>query len=311
MVEKAVQIFDGSLLAQREMRRRSIRDAHDFLWCHCAASLQERLLDIKRDFGHVVESSCGTAQAQPYVLTAEFLQQKKITAPRHVSFVTRDFQEQEIMDFPPHSLDGLISLGELQWVNDVPGFLVQAQRSLRPDGLFLGAFFGGDTLHELRDVLAQAEMALYGGVSPRVSPFISLQDMAALMQRAQFALPVVDHDIVTVTYADLKALVTDLRGMGQNNAILKRNNSWRSRKFWQMAEDIYRQKYAHMQRDAQIDSGVDSGVDSGSRLLATVEIIYVLGWAPDPSQPQPLKRGSATHALSDVLKHHQITAKDD
>lgn len=298
-VTTPAQVFDTRLLAQRMKRHAKNRHAHDFLWRHGAAALQDRLLDIKRDFDHVVETSCGMADGAPYVLTPEFLTQKNIASPEHVSLLTDIFPHHdeavEMMNFAPRSLDGFITLGEMQWINDVPGFLVQVQQALRPDGLFLGAFFGGDTLHELRDVLAQAEMQLYGGASPRVSPFISLQDMAALMQRAQFALPVADHDRVTVTYGDFKALVKDMRMMGQNNAVTKRNKAWRSRRFWDLVEDLYHRHYGN----------------ADGRLVATVEMIYVLGWAPDASQPQPLKRGSATHDLADILQRHATHKNDE
>lgn len=283
-----MNLFDHQLLALRERRTRNKRAAHDFLWQHGARALQERLLDIKRDFGHVVESSCMDAMQKPYVLTDDFLQRKHVADPFYMSLLTRDMHQDEIMPFAPASLDGLVSLGELQWINDLPGFLAQTRHALKPDGLFLAAFFGGDTLQELRACLAQAEQNLYGGVSPRVSPFITLQDMAALMQRAQFALPVVDHDMVTVTYTDLAALIRDIRGMGQNNAIAKRHKAWRSRQFWNEVESLYRRDFSNAQ----------------NRLNVTVEIIYVLGWSPDASQPQPLKRGSATHSLSDVLQQH-------
>lgn len=284
-----MKIFDQSLLALREKRARSLRDAHDFMWRHCAEALQDRLLDIKRDFDVVVESSCMNAANDPYVLSPEFLTQKKIAQPSMMSLLTKDLSSKEIMPFEIASLDGLISIGELQWINDLPGFLMQARHALRPDGLFLAAFFGGDTLQELRASLAQAEMEIYGGISPRVSPFVSLQDMAALMQRAQFALPVVDHEMVTVTYANLRGLIADLRGMGQTNAVFKRNKSWRSKAFWDKVEAIYRRDFSN----------------ADGRLNVTVEIMYVLGWAPDASQPKPLQRGSATHSLSDVLKQHE------
>lgn len=288
-----MKIFDHHLLALRQHRTRLLRNQHDFMWTHCAAALQDRLLDIKRDFDVVVESSCLTQYAKPYVLTDDLLQQKNIAYPQAVSLLTEQMRDDEILPFDAGSLDGFISVGEMQWINDVPGYLAQMRHVLRPDGLFLAGFFGGDTLHELRHALAQAESELYGGVSPRVSPFISLQDMAALMQRAGFALPVVDHDMVTVTYGDLAGLVADLRGMGQGNAVIKRNKAFRSRKFWQKAEEIYRHDFA----------------DANGRLTVTVELIYVLGWSPDASQPQPLKRGSATHALSDVLKRHEQSDK--
>lgn len=274
-----MQVFDRDLVRRHFVRAQQHRLSHDFLWQHCARQIQDRLLDIRRDFSHSLESSLA-----PYVLTPEFLTRKNMGAVYQASPLTVD---EEFWPVRPQTMDALISLNQLHWVNDVPGALLQFRQSLRPDGVLLGTFFGGETLRELRQVLAQAEAEIYGGVSPRVSPFISLPDMAALMQRAQFALPVVDHDLVTVTYDSFFKLIADLRGMGQNNAIAKRNTRILSRHFWHRAAEIYAELFSNDE----------------NRLTVTVEIIHFLGWAPSADQPQPLARGSATHRLVDVLKN--------
>lgn len=243
-------------------------------------------MDIRRDFDVAVEIS-----AMPSVLDEGFLKKKTIrhvlrAAPIHPVLGSVDaVADEEYWPFAPASLDALISVCHLQWVNDLPGALVQFRRSLKPDGVFIGAFFGGETLMELRASIQQAETEIYGGISPRVSPFVGLQDMAALMQRAQFALPVADHEFVTVTYEGIGALINDLRVMGQEHAVVKRDRRILARHFWPRVEEIYRQNFSTPQ----------------GKLKATVEIIHVLGWAPHASQPQPLKRGSATHSLVDVL----------
>jgi NADH dehydrogenase [ubiquinone] 1 alpha subcomplex assembly factor 5 len=279
-----MEIFDRSLVAQHLQKAQTGFSNHDFLWQHAAQQIQDRLLDVKRDFTNVVEIS-----TQPYVLTPKFLQQKKIANHFHVSPLAGEGDaiiDEEFLPFKPSSLEAIISLNHLHWVNDVPGALAQMRHALKPDGLLQGVFFGGETLRELRHCVMQAESEISGGISPRVSPFITLQDMAALMQRANFALPVVDQELITVTYKDFAKLLADLRGMGQGNAIAKRNKKIPSKIFWPMVEKIYRDHF-------QSDDG---------KLEVTVELIYFLGWCPAASQPQPLQRGSATHRLIDVLK---------
>lgn len=286
-----MEIFDRNKIKTHLQRadnlwRKNPDAGHDFLWAHCAADLQDRLLDIRRDFGDVAEIS-----ARRMVLSPAFMQQKKFAntvhvAPFHPVADDADIiTDDEFWPFAKQSLDAIVSLCHLHWVNDLPGTLAQYHQSLRPDGVFMAAFFGGETLQELRASLTQAEIEIYGGVSPRVSPFVTLPDMAALMQRAQFALPVVDHEIVTVNYSSFMKLVADLRGMGQTHAVLKRDRKTLSRAFWVRAEEIYRTQFAN----------------PDGKLQATFEIIYALGWSPDASQPKPLARGSATHDLQEFL----------
>jgi NADH dehydrogenase [ubiquinone] 1 alpha subcomplex assembly factor 5 len=279
-----MQIFDRARVKRNLHSAQDRFSGHDFLWRHTGNQLQDRLLDIKRDFANASEISIA-----PYVLTPEFLQRKKMGDVFHVAPLAGSglVINDEFLPFAPQSLETIISNNHLHWVNDVPGVLAQMRHALKPDGLLLGSFFGGETLSELRHCVMRAESELLGGISPRISPFISLQDMAALMQRAQFALPVVDHEMITVTYENLQKLLHDLRGMGQGNAIAKRDHKILPKIFWPTVEKIYR----------------DNFMNNAGRLQVTVEIIYFLGWAPADSQPQPLKRGSATHRLVDVLKN--------
>lgn len=273
-----MQIFNHDMV--RDHLQRSAKLPQDpFLWKHCGRNLQDRLLDIRRGFDNVVEISGGE-----FVLTPEFLSHKNIASPHYHFSLPQG--EHELWPFAPQSLDGIVSLGHLHWVNDLPGTLLQFKQALRPDGLFLAAFIGGESLRELRAAIAQVEMDIYGGVSPRVSPFVTLPDMAALMQRAQFALPVVDNEMVTITYSSLEKMIADLRSAGQTNAIAKRDRRILRKDFWPRVEEFYRAHFS----------------DQNGKLKATMEIIYALGWSPDASQPQPLKRGSATVDLAEFLK---------
>jgi SAM-dependent methyltransferase len=194
--------------------------------------------------------------------------------------------DEEALPFAPHSFDLIVNPLTLHTVNDLPGALIQIRRALKPDGFFIGALFGGDTLHELRTSLMQAEMNISGGVSPRVAPMAGRRDLAALMQRAGFALPVVDAETVTVMYRDIFHLMHDLRGMGHTNSLAARRRTMTARALFLEAECIYRENY---------------GVPGG-KIPATFEIIYLNGWAPHESQQKPLRRGSAEHSLTDALE---------
>jgi SAM-dependent methyltransferase len=199
--------------------------------------------------------------------------------------------DEEALPFREGSLDLVVSALALQFVNDLPGVLVQVRRALKPDGLFLAALIGGDTLTELRQSFAAAESEIEGGVSPRVAPFADLRDLGALLQRAGFALPVTDIDRVIVRYDCAFALMRDLRRMGATNALLDRRRTPLKRATLMRMAEIYTQRFA----------------DSDGRLRATFEIVWLSGWAPHPDQQQPLKPGSAQARLADALGTREIS----
>jgi SAM-dependent methyltransferase len=178
----------------------------------------------------------------------------------------------------------------LHWVNDLPGALLQARRCLKPDGLFLCAMLGGDTLFELRDCLMAAEIELRDGASPRLSPFAQVRDAGALLQRAGFALPVTDSDTIAVTYQDAFRLMADWRGMGEAGAALTRPRGFTPRALFLRAAELYQERHG--------------GADG--RIAATFEVIYLHGWSPHISQPQPLRPGSAETRLADALDTTEI-----
>lgn len=193
--------------------------------------------------------------------------------------------DEERLPFAPESVDLVVSTLSLHWTNDLVGALVQIRRILRPDGLFIGAFFGGATLTELRQCLMAAEAEILGGAALRVSPFADAIDGAGLLQRAGFALPVSDVDRVTVRYAHPLSLLRDLRAMGETNVLLDRSRKPLPRSVLFRALEIYQQRF----------SGPDGKVS------ATFEIVTVTGWAPHESQQKPLRPGSARTRLADAL----------
>lgn len=182
----------------------------------------------------------------------------------------------------------------LHWANDPVGQLIQSRHALRPDGLFLGVLFGGQTLAELRAAIAQAEADVVGGLSPRVAPMAEIRDLGGLLQRAGFALPVADSVTIRASYGSLADLVRDLRGMGETNALAGRIKHMTRRAILDRAESIYR----------------DSHAGDDGRLIATFELIFLLGWAPDADQPQPLRPGSAQARLAEALNVKENPLKD-
>jgi len=197
-----------------------------------------------------------------------------------------------MLPFGDATIDLVVSALALQFANDLPGVLVQIRRALKPDGLFLAALLGGETLTELRQSFAEAESDIEGGVSPHVAPFADLRDLGALLQRAGFALPVTDADRVTVRYDTVFALMHDLRRMGATNALLaRRRTPLRRATLLRMAE-IYARRFA----------------DADGRVRATFEIVWLSGWAPHPDQQQPLRPGSAKTRLADALGAREISA---
>lgn len=195
-----------------------------------------------------------------------------------------DFDADDFLNLEPESFDLALSVFSLQTVNDLPGALIQMRRTLKPDGLFLGAIFAGSTLHELRESFAAAEAGTLGGISPRVAPFGDVRDLGGLLQRAGFALPVADLERTLVRYSDVESLVRDLRSHGLSNSMTERRRRFLPRRTWAALRDYYAAHHA-----------------AQGKLNATFETVYLMGWAPHESQQKPLKPGSAKARLSDAL----------
>ena len=200
--------------------------------------------------------------------------------------------DEEALPFGDSTIDLVVSGLALQVVNDLPGVLVQVRRALKPDGLFLAALLGGDTLTELRQSFAAAESELDGGVSPRVAPFADMREIGALLQRAGFALPVTDVDRITVRYATPFGLLRDLRRMGAANPLVERRRVPLRRATLMRAMEVYAERFA----------------DPDGKVRATFDIVWLSGWSPHESQQQPLRPGSARQRLADALGTREIPA---
>jgi NADH dehydrogenase [ubiquinone] 1 alpha subcomplex assembly factor 5 len=290
------QIFDRARLAARRDRIAKTFADYSFLRQRVLADLESRLDDTPRKFARGLELGAAGGELSARLLATGKAQAMVAadTAPAFLAAARARgldiaFADEEALSFPPASFDLIAAPLTLHWVNDLPGALAQIKRTLQPDGLFVGALFGAGTLAELRSVLTDAEAEIMGGLAPRLSPLPGLRDMAGLLQRAGFALPVADRDTVTVRYADPLRLLADLKGMGERAAFTRGNGQLLPRRVLARAMALYRERYA--------------GPDG--RVPATFEIVHILGWAPAPGQPQPLKPGSARASLADAVRRVQ------
>ena len=292
------QIFDRPLLRRRRQRRAHEYSGFDFLKQEVAHRLDDRLYDVNRGFTTALDlgSHTGTMATLlakhpgiDHVVSGDLSANMVAQAPGH-----RVVMDEELLPFATDSLNLITSVLSLHWVNDLPGALIQANMALKPDGLFLAAMYGGDTLTELREALLQAELQETGGASPRVSPFVDVRDAGNLLQRAGFALSVADVERITVDYSDALSLMRDLRGMGESNALLGRHRSPMTRKTMIATAEAYQGLFAR----------------PDGRVTASFDIVFLLGWAPHESQQQPLKPGSGKVNLGDALKMFSEDLKD-
>lgn len=274
-----MRIFDYHRITQVQQRAAASFADYDFLYQAVAQRLADRVKDIKRDFNNGLLVGNWQNYLQDIVPQAE-------NAHLYQDGYQTIVIQPDNMQLTAGNYDIIINSFFLHMVDDVPGHLIQLRQALQPDGALLVAFFGGNTLHELRHCLQAAEVALTDGLSPRIMPMIGLQDAAGLLQRAGLALPVADHEPLTVTYPSLTKLLHDLRGMALTNSLLARSRKIPPRQLFTLAEKIYREKF----------------MNTEGQLVATFELITLVGWAPAESQPKPLARGSGTVPLGKFLK---------
>lgn len=284
-----MQVFDRTAIRRHRERAAAGLGRHDFLFREVAERLADRLLDVRRRFPLALDLGCHTGQLGRLLKgrggIERLVEADLAPAMARAAGPLALAADEELLPFAAASLDLVLSSLSLHWINDLPGALVQIRRALKPDGLFLAALLGGDSLLELREALLLAESEVSGGASPRVSPFVGVADAGMLLQRAGFALPVVDSDVLTFRYLDPWALMRELRGLGESNATISRRKSLTGRGILLKAAELYHARFA----------------DAEGRVPATFQVLYLTAWAPDASQQRPLRPGSAGRRLADAL----------
>lgn len=286
-------IFDRPLARarlERALRTFSQENGADFLLQRAAGELADRLALVKREFGVAVDLATPGPHAARLLAGDSRIGFVLRAAPTAGALgegaYARIVADEERSPLADEGCDLIVSLLALHSVNDLPGALIQIRRALKPDGLFLGCLMGGESLNELRQSLTAAESEIRSGASPRVAPFADVRVLGALLQRAGFALPVVDLDRAVTRYGDMLALMRDLRAMGAANALIARSRAPLRRDVLLSAAQVYAERFA----------------DPDGRLRATFDMVWLAGWAPHESQPKPLKPGSATMRLEDALR---------
>ncbi|WP_435230558.1 methyltransferase domain-containing protein [Pseudopelagicola sp. nBUS_20] len=265
-MQKPPKITDRKAL----LRNRERADLNSGMFLHHAAieEITDRLKLINRNFSN------------PAIVTG-FPEIWKTLLPN-----AQLIEDKEILALEEQSFDLVVHAMALHWANDPVGQLIQCKRALKPDGLFMAVGFGGSTLKELRSAITIAEAEVTGGLSPRIAPMAEVRDIGSLLQRAGFALPVADSVSLTATYETPWNLMRDLRNMGEANALEARLRKMTLRNVLIRSSELYVEQFMHL-----------------DRIPATFELIFLLGWAPHPEQPRPLRRGSANTRLADVLNN--------
>jgi len=292
------QIFDRRLLRSRRARFAGGFAEHEFLIAHVANELAERVAAVLREFplgldlgAHhgLVGRRVADLRNVGGMVYADSTFELTARCPRPALVC-----DEDLLPFREPSFNLIVSGLALHRVNDIPGALIQIRRCLVPDGLFMAAALGARSLIELRTALLEAETEMQGGASPHIAPFADVREDGALLQRAGFALPVTDSEIVTVTYATLLDLMRELRAMGGGNVLQSRRKTPLARGTIERAEQIYRARHSV----------------EGGKIGASFELVYLCGWAPDASQQKPLAPGSATMRLADALRTAELSAGD-
>jgi NADH dehydrogenase [ubiquinone] 1 alpha subcomplex assembly factor 5 len=296
MAAHETEIFDRAALKRRRARAGARIAAEgvggvDYLLARAAEDVIDRLAAVNRAFPLALEVGCHHGLLRRQLASHLPGKIETLVALDHAQPMARLagkpalVADEEHLPIKDGALDLAVSLLSLQWTNDLPGALIQIRKALKPDGLFLGALIGGESLIELRQSLYEAEAECEGGVTPRVLPFVEVRTMGSLLQRAGLALPVTDVDRVQVTYATPFALLADLRAMGATNIIRERKKAPIKRATLARMAEIYADRFPA----------------PGGRITATFDIVHASGWAPDASQQKPLRPGSAAHRLADAL----------
>ena len=291
MTSALPDLFDRTQLVRLRDRASASYGDFNFLKEMASERLADRLADVRRQFSYGLDVGCHDGTLFPHLKqTGKIAEMAHCdVSPAFLDGLSEDIETRlmtgEILPAQEGEFDLIASCLFLHWVTDLPGLLKQMRLALKPDGLLLVSLLGGRTLQELRACLSEAETEVSGGMRARCAPMADIRDIGGLMQRAGLAMPVADSDLITVDYPNIFRLMADLRGMGETNALVDRNKSFSRRDLFFRAGDIYQERY---------------GTKAGT-IPACFEIVTITGWAPDATQPKPLRPGSATNRLAEAL----------
>ncbi|MEO1016153.1 MAG: methyltransferase domain-containing protein [Pseudomonadota bacterium] len=258
--------FDRRLLRLR--RDRVAHGSHDanFLIDEIRVRLVERLTEMKRSFSVVAELGCRRGELSQHLQQSSpigtLVQTDLSFAMLTQAAGFRVVADEEFLPFGANTLDAVVSVFTLHWANDLPGCLAQIRYALKPQGLFLAAMAGGNTLHELRRSLTRAELEMTGGTSPRVAPFVDTREAAALLQRAGLKMPMADFDRITIRYSQPMKLLSDLQAMGETSVLSDRSPSTPPKQLMSRTLELYHETCA----------------DEDGLIPATFDIVFLTGW---------------------------------
>nr|XP_048311407.1 arginine-hydroxylase NDUFAF5, mitochondrial isoform X2 [Myodes glareolus] len=283
---RALNIFDREL--KRKQKNWAARQPEpmkfDYLKEEVGSRIADRVYDIARDFPLALDVGCGRGYIAQHL-------NKKNSSETDIPTVNI-LADEEFLPFQENTFDLVVSSLSLHWVNDLPRALEQIHYVLKPDGVFVGAMFGGDTLYELRCSLQLAETEREGGFSPHISPFTAVNDLGHLLGRAGFNTLTVDTDEIQVNYPGMFELMEDLKGMGESNCSWNRK-ALLHRDTMLAAAAVYREMYRN---------------EDGS-IPATYQIYHMIGWKYHDSQARPAERGSATVSFGELAKLNDVVSQ--
>ena len=288
-MEKTQQLFSNNRKFLKLRRASKISDkSAGFLAEVAAEVLCDRLGAINREFDQTLDLLSHFDTLEDALMNHNSTREVKrcggLSFKRDLSTQTYDLTENGLIPFETESLDLITSNFGLHWINNLPTLLAKIRTLLKPDGLFIAALPGDQTLSELRECLIAAESEMANHAALRIDPFGEVRQYGDLLQRSGFALPVVDSEKFTVRYSSLTRLISDLRAMGSTSSLAGTSSTMR-RDVFKRTEQLYFDRYG----------------ESDGKFPATFEIVFLLGWAPHGSQQKPLRPGSAEFSLKDVL----------
>lgn len=280
MQESPPALFSYAQILSAHARACTLHENPLMLAAH--TRLAERVAEVTRTFQSALVLAPWSEE-----LNHQFFEHRSCQHIHAISGRDMFSSRDDNLNLPQNHYDAIVSCLSLSAVNDLPGILSQLYRALKPDGMLLISLLGGETLHELRSAFSAVETKLLGGIQPHVHPFIDVRDAGALLQRAGFNLPVIDRDVITVTYPHAFALMHELRALGATNSLHARARLFTRR-------DVMMQMAKHYAEHFACDDG---------NIRASLEIITLVGWKPHANQPKPLARGSAKHSLKQALEN--------